>query len=77
MSRFVFLFLLFIHLPGWSQPLLMKLDSFPEYKKVMLLSAVLPGSGQIYNSIHRENGPKHAFWKVHLFMLDLEQAVIF
>ena len=71
MSRFVFLFLLFIHLPGWSQPLLMKLDSFPEYKKVMLLSAVLPGSGQVYNSIHRENGPKHAFWKVPLIYAGL------
>jgi len=32
----------------------------------MIYSAVIPGAGQIYNSIHRENGPKHAFWKVPL-----------
>lgn len=43
----------------------MKKDSlFPEFKKVMIYSAVLPGAGQVYNSIHRENGPKHAIWKV-------------
>ena len=64
MPRFIFLFLLFIHLPGWGQPLLIKRDSLPEYKKVMIYSAVLPGAGQVYNSIHRENGPKHAIWKV-------------
>jgi hypothetical protein len=71
MSRFIFLILLFIHLPSWTQPLLMKRDSFPEHKKVMLLSAVLPGAGQVYNSIHRENGPKHAFWKVPLIYAGL------
>lgn len=71
MFRFIFLFLLAIHFPGWSQPLLMKRDSLPEHKKVMLLSAVLPGAGQVYNSIHRENGPKHAFWKVPLIYAGL------
>ena len=71
MFRFLFLFLLCIHLPGWSQPLLMKRDSLPEYKKVMLLSAVVPGAGQVYNSMHRENGPKHAFWKVPLIYAGL------
>lgn len=49
----------------------MKKDSFPEHKKVMLYSAVLPGAGQVYNSIHRENGPKHAFWKVPLIYAGL------
>lgn len=71
MFRFIFLFLLVIHFPGWSQPLLMKRDSLPEHKKVMLFSAVLPGAGQVYNSIHRENGPKHAFWKVPLIYAGL------
>jgi hypothetical protein len=71
MFRFLFLFLLCIHLTGWSQPLLMKRDSLPEFKKVMLLSAVVPGAGQVYNSKHRENGPKHAFWKVPLIYAGL------
>jgi hypothetical protein len=71
MFRFLFLSLLCTHLTGWSQPLLTKRDSLPEFKKVMLLSAVVPGAGQVYNSKHRENGPKHAFWKVPLIYAGL------
>lgn len=65
MSRLLLLFLLG-SFSSWSQPLIVKDSLFPEYKKVMIYSAVLPGAGQVYNSIHRENGPKHAYWKVPL-----------
>lgn len=65
MSRLLLLFLLGSFY-SWSQPLIVKDSLFPEYKKVMIYSAVLPGAGQVYNSIHRENGPKHAYWKVPL-----------
>ena len=76
MSRILFLFV-FVSFHSWSQPII-KMDSiFPEYKKVMLYSAVLPGSGQIYNSIHRENGPKHAYWKVPIIYAALGTAGYF
>ncbi|MEN9987360.1 MAG: hypothetical protein RLZZ585_399 [Bacteroidota bacterium] len=65
MSRLLLLFLLG-SFSSWSQPLMIKDSLFPEYKKVMIYSAVIPGAGQVYNSIHRENGPKHAYWKVPL-----------
>jgi hypothetical protein len=65
MSRLLILFLL-SSLSAWCQPLAIKDSLFPEHKKVMIYSAILPGAGQVYNSIHRENGPKHAFWKVPL-----------
>jgi hypothetical protein len=65
MSRLLILFL-FSSVSAWCQPLAMKDSLFPEHKKVMIYSALLPGAGQIYNSLHRENGPKHAFWKVPL-----------
>jgi hypothetical protein len=65
MSRLLLLFLL-SSFSSWCQPLVLKDSLFPEYKKVMIYSAVLPGAGQVYNSIHREKGPKHAYWKVPL-----------
>lgn len=36
------------------------------FKKAMLFSAVVPGSGQIYNHIAMPKGQKKAFWKVPL-----------
>lgn len=41
------------------------IDSVIPYKKAALLSACVPGGGQIFNSIHT-NGRKNAFWKVPL-----------
>ncbi|MFZ9586122.1 MAG: DUF5683 domain-containing protein [Crocinitomicaceae bacterium] len=76
MSRILLIFAL-ICFKSWSQPVAKKDTLFPEYKKVMLYSAVLPGSGQIYNSIHRENGPKHAYWKVPLIYSALGTAGYF
>jgi hypothetical protein len=36
------------------------------FKRAMMYSAIVPGGGQIYNSIHIENGRKKAYWKVPL-----------
>ena len=40
-------------------------DSVIPFKKAALLSACIPGGGQVYNSIHT-SGRKNAFWKVPL-----------
>ena len=36
------------------------------WKKAILFSAVVPGSGQIYNHIAMPKGKKKAYWKVPL-----------
>jgi len=43
-------------------------DTVPEhpYKKSILFSAIIPGGGQVYNSIIKKKGFKHAIWKVPL-----------
>lgn len=46
------------------------------YKKALFLSAVLPGAGQVYNSVHTE-GRKNAYWKVPLIYAGLSGAVYF
>lgn len=40
-------------------------------RKAILFSAVLPGSGQVYNHIHMPKGQKKAFWKVPLIYAGL------
>lgn len=46
-------------------------DSLPHpYKKAMLLSALLPGAGQVYNSV-KTTGRKNAYWKVPLIYAGL------
>lgn len=40
-------------------------------KKAVLLSALLPGSGQIYNHLAMPKGKKNAFWKVPLIYAGL------
>jgi hypothetical protein len=56
----------------WSQD---KKDSIPapthSVKKAMILSAVVPGSGQIYNHRAMPKGQKKAFWKVPLIYAGL------
>ncbi len=39
---------------------------FHPYKKALLYSAILPGGGQIYNSIKSDKKFKNAYWKVPL-----------
>jgi hypothetical protein len=58
----VLLMMLCIRL-GFSQDVVN--DSVIPYKKAAILSAFLPGAGQIYNSIHT-SGRKNAYWKVPL-----------
>jgi len=43
-------------------------DSIPEhpYRKSILFSAIVPGGGQIHNSILKKKGFRHAIWKVPL-----------
>lgn len=36
------------------------------FNKAVLLSAIAPGGGQIYNSIKKKKGFRHAIWKVPL-----------
>ena len=43
-------------------------DSLPEhpYRKSIMFSALIPGGGQIHNSIVKKKGFRHAIWKVPL-----------
>ena len=41
------------------------------FKKAMLLSACLPGAGQVYNSKKMINGKKNAYWKVPIIYAGL------
>ena len=36
------------------------------FRKSILFSAVLPGAGQVYNSVKKKKGFRHAIWKVPL-----------
>lgn len=48
-------------------------DSVPSHsvKKALILSAVVPGAGQIYNHLAMPKGKKKAFWKVPLIYAGL------
>lgn len=48
-----------------------KRDTNHSVKKATLFSAVLPGSGQIYNHLAMPKGKKKAFWKVPLIYAGL------
>lgn len=57
-------------------------DTIPDtlkhpYKKAMLYSAIIPGAGQIYNSINSDLRPKKAYWKVPLIYTALGTAGYF
>ena len=66
-------FLLF----GQENPI-KKTDSSSYYfKKAVLLSACLPGAGQVFNSSKMTNGRKNAYWKVPLIYAGLGAAGYF
>lgn len=48
-------------------------DSLPQHsiRKAVILSAVVPGAGQIYNHLAMPKGQKKAYWKVPLFYAGL------
>jgi hypothetical protein len=66
-------FLLF----GQENPI-KKTDSSSYYfKKAVLLSACLPGAGQVFNSSKMTNGRKNAYWKVPLIYAGIGAAGYF
>jgi hypothetical protein len=72
MRSLIFLIFLLNVLGLWSQEI-SDTVSKPSHsvKKAMILSAVVPGSGQIYNHRAMPKGQKKAFWKVPLIYAGL------
>jgi len=61
-------------LTSWSQDeLTQEVDSVKKHppKKAVILSACVPGAGQIYNHIAMPKGKRKAFWKVPLIYAGL------
>jgi hypothetical protein len=54
-----------------------KCDTCHSVRKATLLSAVIPGSGQIYNHLAQPKGSKKAYWKVPLIYAALGGAGYF
>ena len=78
MNRIFFLVFCFSITISFGQPDTLQKDSIPHpYKKAMLFSAIIPGAGQIYNSINTKTGYKKAFWKVPLIYTALGTAGYF
>jgi hypothetical protein len=62
--KFILTFFLFLIYSNFS--LSQDKDSIPKHsvKKATILSAIIPGAGQIYNHLAMPKGKKNAFWKV-------------
>jgi len=52
-------------------------DTTHSVRKAMILSAVLPGEGQVYNHLAMPKGQKKAYWKVPLIYAGLGTATYF
>jgi len=52
-------------------------DTTHSVKKAVIFSAVVPGSGQIYNHLAMPKGQKKAYWKVPLIYAGLGTATYF
>lgn len=78
MKRLVF-FLLLISSSVFGQDTLSISDSVKPHsiRKAILLSAVVPGAGQIYNHMAMPKGQKKAFWKVPLIYAALGTSTYF
>jgi len=76
MSRILTSLVLFLSFSFFSQDTIPDTLNHP-FKKVMLYSAILPGAGQVYNSIHSDLRPKKAYWKVPLIYMALGTASYF
>jgi Family of unknown function (DUF5683) len=71
---FCFIFLLFTcqNLTfGQADSIKIKNDTLHSVRKATIFSAVLPGSGQIYNHLAQPKGKKKAFWKVPIIYAGL------
>lgn len=78
MKRTFILVFCVTHAIVFCQPDSLKRDSIPHpFKKAMLLSACLPGAGQVHNSINSKVGSKKAYWKVPLIYTALGTASYF
>ena len=64
LTLIVFTFLIFFS--GSSQDTIQDTSATHPFNKAILCSAVLPGAGQVYNSILKKKGFRHAIWKVPL-----------
>lgn len=62
---------------GQDSPIVKKDSSSYYFKKAVLLSACLPGAGQVFNSIKMTNGRKNAYWKVPLIYAGMSAAGYF
>jgi len=63
-----------LSIPCFSQDsleLVVEKDTVHSVRKAALFSAILPGSGQVYNHIHQQKGQRKAFWKVPLIYAGL------
>lgn len=81
MRGFSFLIFLTLTFSSWSQSdsIQAPTDSVKPHsvKKATILSAVVPGAGQIYNHLAMPKGKKKAFWKVPLIYAGLGSMTYF
>ena len=66
--RTAFLVFCIIYISFYSNGQAEPHDTVPEhpYRKSILFSAIIPGGGQVYNSVIKKKGFRHAIWKVPL-----------
>lgn len=66
--KIIFLSLLFVFSYLLVSGQTIENDSLPEhpYRKSIMFSAIIPGGGQVHNSIIKKQGFRHAIWKVPL-----------
>jgi len=51
---------------AYSQEAIIDTNQTHPFNKAVMFSAIVPGGGQIYNSIKKKKGFRHAIWKVPL-----------
>ena len=81
MRGFSFVFFLTLTFSSWSQSdsVQVPTDSIKPHsvKKATILSAIVPGAGQVYNHMAMPKGKKKAFWKVPLIYAGLGSMTYF
>ena len=67
MKTLMYLFLILFALnAAYSQDVTVDTSQTHPFNKAVMFSAIIPGGGQIYNSIKKKKGFRHAIWKVPL-----------
>lgn len=75
---FVFIIALCSPFSGWNQIDSTQIDTSELHvKRAVILSASVPGAGQIYNHIQKPKGQKKAYWKVPLIYAGLGSTIYF